>query len=137
MGLWWICSWAHGEIWKISSNVSRPPWKAIKASDIVETCNSSLIIFPMMSPFAKALGTTPKTWLPPKNAANFWIGSGNVLVADVWIGSSTVGCRFLNPQRRNFVVDFWIGSGKVFGCRFLNRQRRSFLLSISESATTV
>jgi len=63
---------------KISSNVPRPLGKAMKTSawlnivfsrsDIVETCSSSPIIFPMMSPFAKALGTTPKTWLPPKNA---------------------------------------------------------------------
>jgi len=30
-------------------------------SDIVETCSSSPIIFPMMSPLAKALGMTPKT----------------------------------------------------------------------------
>jgi len=37
--------------------------------DIVETCSSSPIVFPMMSHFAKALGMTPKTWLPPKNAA--------------------------------------------------------------------
>ena len=38
-------------------------------TDIMGTCSSSPIILPMMSPFAKALGTTPKTWLPPKNAA--------------------------------------------------------------------
>ena len=78
MGLWWMCSWAQEEIWKISSNVPRPPGKAMKASarlnivfirsDIVETCSSSPIVFPMMSYFAKALRMTPKTWLPPKNA---------------------------------------------------------------------
>ena len=58
---------------------ARPPGKAMKVSawlnivfirsDIVRTCNSSPIIFPMMSPCAKASGTTPKIWLPPKNAA--------------------------------------------------------------------
>jgi len=79
MGLWWMCSWAQEEIWKISSNVPRPPGKAMKAStwlniavirsNIVETCSSSPIVFPMMSLFAKALGTTSKTWLPPKNTA--------------------------------------------------------------------
>jgi len=79
MGLWWMCSWAQEEIWKISFNVPRPPGKAMKAStwlniafsqsDIVGTCSSSPIVLPMMSPFAKALGTTPKTWLPPKNTA--------------------------------------------------------------------
>ena len=79
MGLWWMCSWAQEEIWKISSNVPRPPGKAMKAlawlnnafirSDIVGTYNSSPIIFLMMSPCTKALGTTPKTWLPPKNTA--------------------------------------------------------------------
>jgi len=79
MGLWWMSSWVQEEIWKISSNVPRPPSKAMKASawlnivfnqsDIVETCSSSPIVFPMMSSFAKALGTTPKTWLLPKNAA--------------------------------------------------------------------
>ena len=37
-------------------------------SDIVETCSSSSIVFPMMSLCAKALGTTPKTWLHPKKA---------------------------------------------------------------------
>jgi len=78
MSLWWMCSWAQEEIWKISSNVPRRPSKAMKASawlniafsqlDIMGTCSSSPIILPMMSPFAKALGTTPKTWLPPKNA---------------------------------------------------------------------
>ena len=78
ISLWWMCSWAQEEIWKISSNVPRPPGKAMKASawlniafilsDILETCSSSSIVFPMMSPFAKALGTTSKTWLPPKNA---------------------------------------------------------------------
>ena len=57
----------------------RPSGKAMKVSawlnivfirsDIVETCSFSPIVFPMMSSFAKALGTTPKTWLPPKNAA--------------------------------------------------------------------
>ena len=31
------------------------------------TYSSSSIVLPMMSPFAKPLGTTPKTWLPPKN----------------------------------------------------------------------
>jgi len=65
-----MCSWAQEEIWKIFSNVLRPPGKAMKASawlniafnrsDIVETCSSSPIVLPMMSPFAKALGTTPK-----------------------------------------------------------------------------
>jgi len=79
MGLWWMCRWAQEEIWKISSNVPRPPGKAMKASawlniafirsNIVETYSSSPIVFPMMSPFAKALETTPKTWLPPKNTA--------------------------------------------------------------------
>jgi len=79
MGLWWICSWASEEIWKISSNVPRPPGKAMKASswlnivvirsDIVETYSSSPIVFPMISTLAKALGTTPKTWLPYKNTA--------------------------------------------------------------------
>jgi len=79
MGLWWMCSWAQEEVWKISSNVPRPPGKAMKVSawlniafnrlDIMEICSSSPIVFPMMSPFAKTLGTTPKTWLPPKNAA--------------------------------------------------------------------
>jgi len=73
-----MCSWAQEEIWKIYSNVPRPPGKVMKASawlniafsrsDIVETCSFSPIFFPMMSPFAKALGTTPKTLLPPKNA---------------------------------------------------------------------
>jgi len=66
------------EIWKISSSVLRPPGKVMKAStwlnivvlrlDILETCSSSPIVFSMMSPSAKALGTTPKTWLLPKNA---------------------------------------------------------------------
>jgi len=79
ISLWWMCSWAQEEIWKISYNVPRPPGKAMKAStwlniafirsDIVETCSSSPIVFPLMSHFAKALGTTPKTWLPPKNTA--------------------------------------------------------------------
>jgi hypothetical protein len=74
-----MCSWAQEEIWKISSNVPRPPGKAMKASAwlniafnrsyIVETCSSSPIVFPMMSPFVKASGTTPKTWLPHKNTA--------------------------------------------------------------------
>ena len=35
----------------------------------METYNSSLIVFAMMSPYAKALGMTPKTLLPIKNAA--------------------------------------------------------------------
>jgi len=39
---------------------------AFNRSDIVETCSSSLVVFPIISPFAKALGMTPKTWLPPK-----------------------------------------------------------------------
>ena len=79
MDLWWMCSWAQEEIWKISSNVPRPPGQAMQALtwlniafirlDIVETCSSSPIVFPMMSSFAKVLGTTPKTWLPPKNTA--------------------------------------------------------------------
>ena len=64
---------------KVLFQCPKPPSKAMKAStwlniafsrsDIVGICNSSLIVFPMMSPCAKTLGTTPKTWLPPKNAA--------------------------------------------------------------------
>ena len=70
-------SWAQEKIEKISSNMPRPPGKAMKAStclnivfirsDIVETCSSSPFVFQMMFPFAKALGTTPKTWLSFKN----------------------------------------------------------------------
>jgi len=72
-------SWAQEEIWKISSNMPKPPGKTMKTStwlnivfirsDIVKTCNSSPIVFPMMSPFAKALRMTSKTWLSPKNTA--------------------------------------------------------------------
>jgi hypothetical protein len=79
MGLWWMCSWAQEEIWKISSNVPRPPDKTMKASawlnnafsrsDIMGTYSSSPIVLPMMSLFAKTLGTTPKTWLPSKHTA--------------------------------------------------------------------
>jgi len=79
IGLRWMWSWAQEKIWKISFNVPRPHGKAMKAptcvniafiqSDIVKTCSFSPIIFLMMSRFAKALGTTPKTWLPPKNTA--------------------------------------------------------------------
>ena len=59
-------------------------------------------------------------WLPisESTAKKFW-------AADLWISSGIVGCRFLNWQRRSFVVDFWIDSGKIFGCWFLNRQRYS------------
>jgi len=70
IGLWWMFSWAQEEIWKISSNVPRPPGKVMKTSawlnigvnwsDIVKICSSSLIVFPMMCLLAKALGTTPK-----------------------------------------------------------------------------
>ena len=70
-------SWAQEEIWNISSKVPKQPVKAMKASawlniidsrsDIVDTCYSSLTVFPMMSHSAKALGTNPKTWLPLKN----------------------------------------------------------------------
>jgi hypothetical protein len=51
------------------------------------------------------------------------------------IGSDTIGCQFLNWQRRSFLPIFE-SAATQFYCRFLNRQRHSFWLLISESAAT-
>jgi hypothetical protein len=58
------------------------------------------------------------------------------LATNVWIGSGTVGCQFLNQQLHSFslsisesaeaqlAADFWISSDAVFYCWFLNLQQQ-------------
>ena len=65
-----MCSWTQEEIWKISSNVPRPPGKTMKAStwlniefiwlDVMETCSSLQLFFQWCPPLLKLWGRPPK-----------------------------------------------------------------------------